>query len=293
MLSLAACSGGGAGLGNLSGISPTTTGTFAVRAVVGSPDAGPVDIYIFASTGAQPAKPLFANVHYPGITAYVALPTTSYTIAFDRAGTLTQLGTETLGGTTSGSQVTAALAGQVGPSTLQLQNFIEPVETAGTTALVVHHASPAIDAQISPIGIGAYPADSSATPGAAYTTQLFRFVLAPSTALAPGTSGPAATGTVSGGQYFVAPIANTLPSPLGFAAGAPSSSGGALTTVVAASTLSELATNLSAVGYGRSTLAQTLAQNTTNAVPSGAHFSVFAIDSTSSAPGILIGTLDP
>ena len=291
-VALASCSGGGTGLGNLSGTAPATTGTFSVRALAASPDAGPVDVYIYSTTGAQPAKPLYANVQYPGMTAYVALPTGSYTISFDRAGTLTQLATEALGGTTNGTQVSAALAGQVGTSTLQLQNFIEPLETSGTTALVVHHASPAIDAQTTPIGIAAYPANSSAVPGATFTSQLFTFALTASTALAPGTSGSAATGSVNGGEYFVSPIASTLPSPLGFAAGAPGTSG-ALSTVIAASTLSGLATNLNTVGYGRSPLAQTLAGDTSNTISAGAHLSVFAIDSTTSAPGILIGTLDP
>ena len=198
---------------------PVAVSTFSVRAVAGSPDSGPVDVYVYASTGSQPAIPIIANLQYPGISAYVALPTAPYTVAIDKAGTTTQLATESLGGTTTGTHLTIALAGQVATTTLQIQNFIEPVETAGTSALVVHHASPAIAAAGNPIGIGVYQAIGDATPTTSAVTQAFSFSIAPGATGAPGTSGPATDGSTSSGEYFISTIPSTFPTPLGFAAG--------------------------------------------------------------------------
>jgi hypothetical protein len=173
-----------------------------------------------------------------------------------------------------------------------VQNFIEPTETAGTSALVVHHASPAINASINPVGIGVYQPSGTATPAAAAISQSFSFALASAPTGSPGTSGPATNGTVSGGEYFISTIPSTFPSPLGFAAGTPGTTG-SLTSVAASATLSGLATNLNTTGSGYPSLAQSLAQDTGNTVPAGAHISIFAIDSLQYAPGILIGTLDP
>jgi hypothetical protein len=288
-LSLASCSGGGS-----SSTPPqqAVVGTFSTRVVNGSPDLGPVDIYIYSSTGSQPAQPIIANLQYPGISNYVAYPAGTYTIAIDQAGTTTQLGSAQLGGTTTGEIVTTAIAGQVANSTLQLQSFIEPAETSDQAALIVHHASPALNSAISPIGIGAYAATTSAAPSATATTQLAKFSIASTGGTTFASSGPATSGNVVSGEYFVSPLPSTLPSPLGFAVGAPGASG-TLAAVSTSTTLSGLAANLSTMGYGLTPNSKTLAADTGNTLPAGAHLSVFLVDSTSSGPGILIGTLDP
>jgi hypothetical protein len=267
--------------------------TFSLRAVHGSPDAGPVDIYVFASTATQPTTPTVPNLQYPGITPYLSLPTGTYTVVIDKAGTSTQIATETITAKTAAQQLTSVVAGTVANSTVQLQNFVEPTETAGTSALIVHHTSPAVNAAVSPVGVGVYAASSAAAPAAAATTEVFAFALALGSLTTPGLSGPAPSGTVSGGEYFLSPLPSTLPSPIGFAAGAPGTLGGALGSVATSTTLSGLGTALNTAGYGLSPLETALAQDTANTVPAGAHLSIFAVDSTSTPPGILIGTLDP
>jgi hypothetical protein len=273
---------------------PTATpaSTFSLRAVHGSPDAGPVDIYVYASTATQPATPTVANLQYPGITGYLSLPVGTYTVAIDKAGTKTQIATETVTGTAS-QQLSSAVAGQVATSTVQLQNFVEPAETAGVSALIVHHASPAVNAAVAPVGVGVYSATTTTAPTAASTDEVFAFSLATATATTPGLSGPATSGNVSGGEFFLSPLPSALPQAIGFAAGAPATAGGPLGSVAASSTLSGLATALNTAGYGLSPLETTLAQDTGETIPAGAHLSIFAVDSTTSAPGILIGTLDP
>jgi hypothetical protein len=291
---LASCGTGGTStpVAPVAQATPTPASTFSLRAIHGSPDAGPVDIYVYASTSTAPSKPTIANLQYPGITGYLSLPVGTYTVAIDKAGTTTQIATETVTGTAS-QQLSSAVAGQVATSTVQLQNFVEPAETAGVSALIVHHASPAVNAAVSPVGVGVYSAASTTAPTAALTDEVFAFALATATATTPGLSGPAASGSVSGGEFFIAPIPSTLPAQIGFAAGAPAMAGGPLGSVAASATLSGLATALNTAGYGLSPLETTLAQDTGETVPAGAHLSIFAVDSTTSAPGILIGTLDP
>jgi hypothetical protein len=267
--------------------------SFSLRAVHGSPDAGPVDIYVFASSATQPSTPTVPNLQYPGITPYLSLPVGTYTVAIDKAGTTTQIATETITAKTAAQQLTSVVAGTVASSTVQLQNFVEPTETAGTSALIVHHASPAVNAAVSPVGVGIYAASGSAAPAAASTTEVFAFALAAGSLTTPGLSGPAPSATVSGGEYFLSPLPNSLPSSIGFVAGAPGTLGGALGSVATSATASGLATALSTSGYGLSPLETALAQDTANAVPAGAHLSIFAVDSTTTPPGILIGTLDP
>ncbi len=290
-IALASCGTGGTS----TAVAPVqqAANTFSLRAVHGSPDAGPVDIYVFAKSSAQPATPTVANLQYPGITPYLSLPIGSYTVVIDKAGTMTQIATETVTATTAAQQLTSVVAGTVASSTVQLQNFVEPAETPGTSALIVHHASPAVDAAVSPVGVGIYGASSAAAPAAASTTEVFAFALTSGSLTTPGVSGPATSGTVSGGEYFLSPLPSTLPSPIGFAAGAPGTLGGALGSVATSTTLSGLGTALNTAGYGLSPLETALAQDTANTVPAGAHLSIFAVDSTSTPPGILIGTLDP
>ncbi len=151
---LAACSSSSTAVAPVVQPGSSTASTFSLRAVHGSPDAGPVDIYVFASTATQPSTPAIANLQYPGITAYVTLPTGTYTVAIDKAGTTTQVATETVTASTAGQQITSVVAGQVATATLQLQNFVEPTESAGVAALIVHHASPAVNAAVSPVGVG-------------------------------------------------------------------------------------------------------------------------------------------
>jgi hypothetical protein len=291
-ISLASCGTNGSSTPIAPVQQPTTapTGTFTVRAVHGSPDAGPVDIYVFPKGGTQSATPGIANLQYPGITSYYPVAAGTYTVDVYAAGTQTLLASETITGAAN-QQLTTVVAGQVANSTVQFQNFVEPVETAGVAAAIVHHASPAVNAAVSPVAVGVYTASSSGAPAASSTIQAFTFALATATATTPGLSGPAAPGTTSGGEYF-APLSAALPTPLGFAAGAPGT-GGQLGSVATFTTVSGLATALNPAGYGLTSLESTLAADTANAVPAGAHVSVFAVDSVTNPPGILIGTLDP
>ncbi len=268
--------------------------TFTIRAVNGSPDAGAVDVYVYTTTGSQPATPIVANLAYPGISAYVPLPTGPYTVSVDRAGTTVQLLTEQLSDTSvAGAQETVVIGGEAGQSTLTLDNFAEPAVTAGTSALLFHIASPVLQAQLPTIGGGVYAASSSAAPAASATTQIFDYE-PPATVngVAP-TAAPATDAGVVGGEFYAAPIPSTYPTPLGLAVGTPSTTGTALAAVSAYATLSGAAAALTTSGSGDPKLAQTLAADSANTVPAGGHISVFAVDSITSSPAILIGTLDP
>jgi hypothetical protein len=177
-------------------------------------------------------------------------------------------------------QYSIAVAGKVAAETLQFVNFVEPAETAGTSAVIVHHASPTVQSIVAPVGVGIYDVAAAAggPPANGSTTQLFTFSLTP-------TSGPATSGNVSGGEYFLSPLPSGLPAAIGFAAGAPG--GSSLASVAVYATPSQLASVLTQ----QTSSQQELAQDTTSAFPSGAHLSVFAIDTATSAE--LIGTLDP
>jgi hypothetical protein len=248
-ISLASCGTNGSSTPIAPVQQPTAapTGTFTLRAVHGSPDAGPVDIYVFPKGGTKRATPGVANLQYPGITSYYPIAAGTFTVDVYAAGTQTLLASETITGAAN-QQLTTVVAGQVANSTIQFQNFVS-------------------------------------------TIQAFTFALATATATTPGLSGPAAAGATSGGEYF-APLSAALPTPLGFAAGAPGT-GGQLGSVATFTTVSGLATALNPAGYGLTSLESTLAADTANAVPAGAHVSVFAVDSVTNPPGILIGTLDP
>jgi len=262
--------------------STTTTpaaATASVRAVHGSPDAGPVDIYVYTQGGTRPTTATVAAATYPQITGYLTVPAGAYTIdVIAPAGspsTTSPVATENVT-VSANTQYSIVVGGTLAAKTLQFVNFVEPAETAGQAALIVHHASPYVQNALGgPVGVGVYNAAQAAPASIA---QLFAFSLT-------STSGPAASGAVSGGQFFVSPLPSGLPAALGFAAGPPAA-GGDFTTLVTA-TPSQLA-----AGLKNPTAAETtLAADTTSAVPAGAHLSVFAVDTTSAAQ--LIGTLDP
>lgn len=253
--------------------------TASVRAVHGSPDAGPVDIYVYTQGGTRPSTATVAAATYPQITGYLTVPAGAYTIdVIAPAGspsTTSPVATENVT-VSPNTQYSIVVGGTLAAKSLQFVNFVEPAETAGQSALIVHHASPYVQNALGgPVGVGVY---NSASAAPASITQLFSFSLT-------GTSGPAASGAVSGGQYFVSPLPSGLPTAVGFAAGPPAA-GGNFTTLITA-TPSQLA-----AGLKNPTAAETtLAADTTSAVPAGAHISVFAVDTTSAAQ--LIGTLDP
>jgi hypothetical protein len=273
-LALGACS---------SSSSPTApTPKFAqVRAIHASPDAGPVDIYVYK--GSRPSTPTVAAATFPQITNYLKVPVGKYTV-----DVIAPAGSPSTTAPVASEQVTVsanvqysiAVGGKVAANTLQFVNFVEPAESAGVSAVIVHHASPTVQSIVSPVGVGIYDAAAAAggAPAASATTQLFTFSLTP-------TSGPATSGNISGGEYFLSPLPSGLPSAIGFAAGAPG--GASLASVAVYATPSQLASVLTQ----QTSAQQELAQDTTSAFPSGAHLSVFAIDTASNAE--LIGTLDP
>jgi hypothetical protein len=238
-----------------------------VRAVHGSPDAGPVDIYVYAQGAARPSTPTVAAAAYPQITSYLSLPPGAYTVdVVDPAGSPSTTAAVATENVTIRSKVAYSIVGggKVANKTLTFVNFVEPTETAGQTALIVHHASPFVqNALDGPVGVGVYDASQTAPTSIA---QLFGF------SLTTPISGPAASGGVSGGQFFLSPLPSGLPT--------------AFTTLITA-TPSQLASGLK----NPTSAQQTLAADTSSAIPAGAHVSIFAVDTTSAAQ--LIGTLDP
>jgi hypothetical protein len=274
-LALAACS-------SSSPSSPVPSRTAQVRAIHASPDAGPVDIYVYKGAS-RPSTPTVAAATFPQITNYLTIPVGTYSVdVIAPAGSpssTTPVASETVT-VASNVQYSIAVGGKVSAKTLQFVNFVEPAETAGVTAVIVHHASPTVQSLINPVGVAIYDAAAAAggPPAAGATTQLFTFSLTPS-------SGPAASGSVSGGEFFLSPLPAGLPAAIGFAAGGPG--GSSLASVAVYATPSQLASVLT-----QQTSAQAeLAADSSSAFPSGAHLSVFAVDTATSAE--LIGTLDP
>lgn len=252
--------------------------TAQVRAVHGSPDAGAVDIYVYPAGTARPGSPAVKGASYPQITGYLTVAAGTYAVdvlAAGAAATAAAVASETVT-LAANTQESIAVAGKVANKSLAFVNFVEPAETLGQTALIVHHASPYVQSAVSPVGVGVYDA-SAAAP--ATVPQIFAF------SLVTPSSGPAASGTVAGGEFFLSPLPAGLPAAVGFAAGPPAAAG-QLTTLISA-TPSQLASGL----QNRTSQEQTLAADTTSAIPPGAHLSIFAVDTTTSAQ--LIGTLDP
>jgi hypothetical protein len=264
---------------NGSSAAPVPPPPALVRAVHGSADAPKVDIFVYKQGTPRPATPAVAAAAYPQITNYLSLSPGAYTVDVVVSGSPSGTAAVASESVTvaSGVQYSIVVGGLIAKNTLQFVNFVEPAETAGQTALIVHHASPFVQNALGGnVGVGVY--DASAT---APTTipQLFGFQLT------SGISGPATSGTVSGGEYFLSPLPAGLPAAVGFAAGAPGS-GGSFSTLVSA-TPSQLASGL----QNPTSSQQTLAADTTSAIPAGAHLSIFAIDTATAAQ--LIGTLDP
>jgi hypothetical protein len=274
-LVLAACS-------SSSTTTPAQTPAAQVRAVHASPDAGAVDIYVYA-TPARPSTPTIPGAAYPQISAYLSVPAASYTVdvlAKGEASTGTAVATEhvTVAGNT---QYSIVVGGKVANHSLQFINFVEPAEIAGQTALIVHHASPFVAAAIAPVGVGVYDAAAAGGGAPSSVSEVFAFNL-------KNSSGPATSGAQPlDGEYFLSPLPSSLPAAVGFAAGAPSLPGNSLASIAVSATLPQLAAGLSSPTAAQ----QTLAADASSAVPAGAHLSVFAIDTATAAR--LIGTLDP
>ncbi len=274
-LALAACS-------SKSSSVPAPIPDAQVRAVHASPDAGAVDIYIY-STATRPTTPTIAGATYPLITSYLPVPDGTYTVdvlAKGEASSAKAVASErvTVTGTT---QYSIAVAGKVANSTLRFINFVEPTETAGQTALIVHHASPFVASAIAPVGVGIYDASAASGGAPSSATEVFSFNL-------KNPSGPATSGAQPvDGEYFLSPLPSSLPAALGFAAGSPSAPGSPLASIAVFATPSQLASSLTQPTPDQ----KTLAADTASAVPAGAHLSIFAIDTATSAQ--LIGTLDP
>ena len=282
---------------------PTTTpGQAQIRAVAGSPDAGAVDVYVYSANASLPSSPTISNLRYRAISNYIAVSSGAYNVDFYPQGRRANAVVPTQSLTVNaGQQGTAALVGEVANGNVDDATFLEPAETAGRSALIVHHAAPGLAgtlATIDPLGVAFYDASVAGggnpsignVPVASITTQLFSFSYQAGFA---GPSGPAVTGQVLGGEYFVSPLPAGLPLAIGFAAGAPGSDGAQLASVVASAVPTQLASN--------TTLPNTTLQNdTSERLPSGAHLSIFAVDNTAASsngvtppPATLIGTLDP
>jgi hypothetical protein len=253
-----------------------------VRAVHASPDAGPVDIYVY-SGASRPAAPAVAGATYPQITGYLTVPASTYTVDVlpkGAASTAAAVATEKVT-VNANTKYSVVVGGKAGAGTLQFINFVEPVEVTGQTALVVHHASPFVQSAIDPVGVGVYDAAAANGLAPATATEVFAFSL-------KNPSGPASNGAAPvDGEFFLSPLPASLPAAVGFAAGGPSSPGNPLASIAVYATPSQLASVLT----NKTAAEQTLAADTASAVPAGAHLSVFAIDTTSAAE--LIGTLDP
>ena len=281
---------------------PTSSpGQASVRAVQGSPDAGPLDVYVYPSGASLPNSPTIGNLRYRAISNYVNVSSGSYNVdVFVQGRRSTPLTpTETIA-IDPGTQVTAAVTGEVANGSIGYTNFIEPAVSAGQSALIVHHAAPGLTgalASIDPLGFAVYDANvagggnpsNGIAPIASITTQLFSFSYQ---SAAVGPSGPAPSGQTVGGQFFLAPIPANFPAAIGFAAGAPAADGSPLGAISASAIPTQLATN--------TTLPNTTLKNlTSERLPAGAHLSIFAVDNIPVSNGLapqpltLIGTLDP
>lgn len=266
-LGIAGCSSSGSGtFYNPPSAGGGGTGSAQVRAVHASPNAGNVDLYVYAKGATRPTTATLANVAYKAISNYLSIPAGSYTVDVEAAGspsTTTPVASENVN-VDANTNYSVVVAGEAG-SSLQFVNFTDPAETSGQSALVVYHASPFVGSAIQPVGVAVYDAGAvSGTPTAAQTTQLFSF------AFTPGASGPAASGTANGGEFFISPVPSTLPATLGLAAGAPGTS--SLSSVALAAPLSAIIPG--ATGF-----------------PANGHVSIFAVDASASS-ATLIGTVD-
>ena len=222
-LLLDACSSGG-----LSGSPPIPTQA-ALRIVNGtayglsssSPgSANRVDVYIYTVGTARPTQPAFSGVQYFNISPYQSFAPGSYQVdVFDHGSTQSMPILNETVAVTSQNNFTVVVAGERAgvfgnsPYTLQLVNFVEPVEVQGQTAVVFHQAAPYYPT----IGVGVIPPSQSPFSLIGSIPQLF--VLGLQT-----TSGPATAGNGSGGEYWVA-TANLTPPTTAFGLGGPGNGG--------------------------------------------------------------------
>lgn len=158
---LAACSSSG------SSTTPVAVATAVpspvVRVLNGSPNAGAVDVRIDSAT----ALPIAAALPYQGFTGFGSTTaSTTHTVYVTAAGGTTALlqcpfaafGGQSYTIVVAGS--TAIASGTAGA--LQCQIGVEPIYSipSGQYALVVHHASPALDAQkpaVDTVSFGTFP----------------------------------------------------------------------------------------------------------------------------------------
>ncbi len=264
-------------------IAPSTpAATGQVRAVHASPDAGPVDIYVYPGS-TRPSTATVTDATYPQITGYLTLPAGTFTIDVVPHGapsTSAAVASEHVS-VAANTHYSIVVGGTVAKNSLQFINFVEPPEIAGQTALVVHHASPFVQAALNPVGVGVYDAAAANGSAPASATEVFAFSL-------KNTSGPAASGTQPvDGEFFLSPLPSTLPAAVGFAAGSPTTLGSPLASVAVYATPASLASVLT----NKTAAQQALAADASSAVPAGAHLSIFAVDTAAAAQ--LIGTLDP
>ena len=258
-------------------VKPGAMGQASLRAIHGSPDAGAVDIYVYSKGAKRPKQPTIANAQYPQITDFLSVPAGAYTVDVVKFGSMGPAVASEDVRLKGGASYSVVVAGQVSAQTLRFVNFVEPNESSSETALVVHHASPYVQQALNgPVAVGVYDAAQKVPPE---VSTVFEF------ALAKGTSGPAKSGKVSGGEFFLSPLPSTLPKSVGFAAGAPGASG--MFAPLIAANITGLAKGLK----HKTDSEKALLGDKSSEIPSDAHLSVFAIDTKSAAR--LIGTLDP
>jgi len=295
---------------------PTATGTFRpggasfppenYRVVNGSPGIGSVDVYLYPQGNLRPPVPTYTNVAFGTITPFVAEVAGIYTMDVLRTGAA-QTSTPIISssgvnpvpfqapqGETTSANASLVISGTGLNGTRAIQLFVEPFETAGQSALVVHHTSPAatIVSASGPIGIGIYsaatfpPGTSLTALSAQPTAQLFSFsfIQNPNAIPAPNSSVP--------GMLFVTPFpVSPFPAAVGFAVGLPTTStnaNGPLASLIANAALSETANENSPYANQNA-----ITNDTAETFGAATHISEFLIDADQNGNVGLIGTVDP
>jgi hypothetical protein len=152
-LSLAACSGGSAGISNAVGSQSN------FRFVNGSPDAGTVDIYYVPTGTTKNSSPSYSAAAYGLISNFTTEPAVAAQVFFYPTGTTTTplSASCAIPANSSGQNYTVVLAGRVANSTLQCVIFQDGLYSA-SGQYRVHHASPAAAAAgLGTIGYGVTP----------------------------------------------------------------------------------------------------------------------------------------
>lgn len=275
------------------------------RVVNGSPGTGNVDVYLYPTGSLRPSAPTFGGVPFGAITPYIGEVAGQYTMDVLRAGavqTAAAIASSTvvnyniqLGPTQVNSgNASLVISGTSLNGTRAIQYFLEPFESSGRSALVVHHASPAatVVTFTGPIGIGVYSA-AAYPPGTLASAirvraakQLFalRFMQNPQAVALPN--------AVVAGMFYIAPFpVAPLPAAVGFAIGLPSTEtaeDAPLASIVANAALSETASENSPYPAQIA-----LVNDTSQTVAAGRHVSEFLIDADQNGNVGLIGTIDP